>query len=269
MSLELEMIDRLPAGVKKGRQQVVRDIGAASIFLKGTLKENRVDPGRTRWGQTAQVIEPNFGKEVAPAILRARRQVAYLASERDRLKTTLVTKAKGKALPTEALWIQKLMAMTPNARMAFCLENPVARAVALRQPELLDIVPTLTDQAFTFGRQRNANPTGYDLLMNRQLKEGHEAEAAQLLIEGATLDIAKTMLRELETTAVSAPVVTNVLKHFKTDASPELFPMPGSEEVRPFTGLSELNRYLASKFPTAPAEATISEKIDADFDEAA
>ncbi len=58
------------------------------------------------------------------------------------------------------------------------------------------------------------------------------------------------------------------MTHFGVDADGAFY-APPSAQVRCFHSEAELDRFLANGFPNAPAEATISEKIDADYEETA
>jgi hypothetical protein len=245
-STEESLMEREPAGILTGRSRVIRNALSTSLDFKA--KSTVPDPTMNDFGRAIRNADI-LKKEVAPQLLKVRRQVQYLNTEVAKKHESLVAKAKGKPIDMEAIWAQKLLGKAPAECMAYCLNNATARGVALRQSELLDL---------------DSSSQGH--LLKREIRENHEREGALLQIDQQSLDLAKTSVNVLEQTIMAAPVVTDRMTHFDTNAGVY---SPPSGQVRRFHSTAELDRYLAKEFPTASAEATISEKIDADYDEAA
>jgi len=248
-SVESTLFNRFPAGGKPGVRLAVKRLFDASTAVK--LKAREADPNRTQYGRAHEVLAPLVGKEILPALARGRRQFNEANARLNASRSALHEKAIGKRRDTDFVWAERIWKMPPGERAAFILKTQAARQVALREPELCDVSKDVFDHA-----------------LRREIQENHEKEGSQVEVDEIAVGMLKQAINVLEQTIIAAPFVTENLIHFDRANGPA-FPKPTAGNVRPLLSIHELDAMVATTLPTAPREATPSEKAELDMAEAA
>jgi hypothetical protein len=188
MPMETDLLARLPAGAPEGLALGAHLAVAALLHVKGTVAETGSNKELTAVGR-ATSLKQYAKKQAVPDLFRAKRQLAHSKALVDGQRSQLHAKAVGKSKATDQEWREIVRKLPAGERPAFILDNPEARGPVLREPALAFVSPAVVAH-----------------VMQREIIENHEREAAFLDIAERTHEIHRVAVAELEKTVVALPI---------------------------------------------------------------
>lgn len=217
MSMEADLLARIPAGASEGRARVVHNTIAALLEVKGKVAEAGKNVDVTALGR-AKLLQPYAKTTAVPALLKAKRQLAHGQLLLDGQRAALRKKAAGEPKATDAEWREVIRKMDPNNAAEFLLRNPAARGPALREPELAFIGKDVYEQA-----------------MRKEIQENHERAGAELVTAERAQELHRLAVVELEKSIVAMPILTS----------------ESSGEVHSFPSVIYFNQWIDRELPGA------------------
>jgi hypothetical protein len=186
--METDLLARLPAGAPDGLARGAQNAIAALLHLKGTVAEAGSNRELTAVGRATSLKQ--YAKTTAvPELFKARRQLAHAQALVEGQRTALHAKAAGKPKATDQEWREIVRKLPAGERPKFILDNPEARGPVLREPALAFVGPDVVAH-----------------VMQREIIEHHERDAAFLDIAERTHEIHRIGVAELEKAVVSLPI---------------------------------------------------------------
>jgi len=196
------MLNRIPAGTSAGRRRVIEMVFSAGLEVRAKTDAAAKDKNRTPTGNANEVLGPFLKKTGAAELRKARRFVEYSKTELDRERGIVRKKAIGEPKATDALWLDRLFKMSPTERVAFFLQNPAARAAALREPELAGFHPT------DFPQVEPAQVKSWvEQGLQRTIRETNEKGAARIQIIEQAHELLQIGVGELEKALCDVPAI--------------------------------------------------------------
>ena len=182
MTVQDALLSRIPAGALGGKNKTIRNALSASLELIGARGEasNRGDLSAS--GRAALV-----GKHVTtasgPALMRARRQVAYDARKIEKMRAAIHAKAIGEPHANDAEWRTYLRSLSANDRAQLILRNADARGAALRAPALSHVEGDMLDTAMAAAIRERCEKDGAHLAIAEKAQEIHQHTVRVLVDE--------------------------------------------------------------------------------------